>query len=111
MAWMKYHSAEIDVARELTLAAGPRRFIHVDTVFYMLRGRILCKDGNPKRNDTSNRIKALHDALAKILGIDDSYFFSGSYDKLGVEDENKVGVDITMVISDYQERPCDSPRW
>ena len=108
---MKYHAVEIDLARELTLVAGSRRFIHVDTVFYMLRGRILCKDGTPKRNDTSNRIKALHDALAQILGIDDSYFFSGSYDKIAVDDEMHVGVDITMVVTDYEERPCDSPTW
>lgn len=92
------------MARQLTMATGPRRFMHVDTVFFMLRGRILCKDGTPRRNDTSNRLKALHDVLAEILGIDDSFFFSGSYDKVAVDDESKVGVDIVMVVAAYEER-------
>lgn len=102
--WMKFNSAAIDEARALTTLTGPNRFIHIDTVFYMPRGRIFCKDGRPKRNDTSNRIKALHDALAEMLGIDDCYLWSGSYDKIAVDLEAEAGVDITMVVSTYEDQ-------
>lgn len=107
--WMMTNSKVIEESRQLTLETGARRFLHVDTVFYMMRKTIICKDGTPRRNDTSNRLKALHDVLAEIIGIDDCYFFSGSYDKVAVDDERKVGVDITMVISPYEERECNSP--
>ena len=110
IAWMRWHTIEIDEARELTLLTGPNRYIHIDCVFYMLRERIICKSGLPKKNDTSNRLKALHDALSQILGIDDCYFFSGSFDKVAVDDPSEVGVDVTMVISEYKERDrCSSP--
>lgn len=110
MVWMKRNAEALDYARQLTILTGPKRFIHIDTMFYMKRERIFCKDGRPKRNDTSNRIKALHDALATILGLDDCYFWSGGYDKQAVDDDQKVGVSITMVISPYEERDCSSPR-
>lgn len=111
LAWMKCHSVEVDQARQLTTLTGSRQFIHIDTVFFMLSSRILCKDGKPKRNDTSNRLKALHDAIGQILGIDDSYFWSCSCDKVAVDDEEKVGVDITMVITSYKDRECASSNW
>lgn len=47
----------------------------------MKKKSILKKDGTPKRNDTSNRIKALEDVLSKLLGIDDKWFWAGTYDK------------------------------
>ena len=110
LAWMKFHTIEVDEARELTLQTGPYRYIHIDCVFYMLRSRIICKNGLPKRNDSANRQKALDDVLSKILGIDDSYFWSGAYDKVAVDDLSDVGVDITMVIAEYKERDrCNSP--
>jgi Holliday junction resolvase RusA-like endonuclease len=108
LQWMMLHAQELDLARKLSTMTGPQRFIHIDAVFFMHRSRILCKDGRPKKNDTANRIKALDDALAQILGIDDCYFWSGSYDKAAVDDESLVGVDVTMVISEYKESECRS---
>lgn len=106
--WMILNPEMVDEARQLTLDAGPNRFIHIDTVFRMLRKNIFTKEQKPKRNDSSNRIKALHDVVAEMLGIDDCYFWSGSYDKVAVDDESEVGVDITMVISTYTDQGCDS---
>ena len=57
--------------------------IHIESIFWMPKKTIVCINGKPKRNDTSNRIKALHDALSSIvLGVDDSYFWSGKFDKM-----------------------------
>jgi hypothetical protein len=49
--------------------------IEITHTFYFDYKSIFTKDHRPKRNDTSNRPKALDDCLAKTLEIDDSYFF------------------------------------
>ncbi len=70
---------------------------NVDAIFWMRRSSIICKDGTPKRNDTSNRIKLLHDALAGVLGIDDSMFWSGTFDKIAIDAANpREWVDVTI---------------
>jgi len=40
------------------------------------KSRIWTKDGRPKKNDVSNRGKALFDGLADVIGIDDKLFKS-----------------------------------
>ena len=44
-------------------------------MFFFKKERVFCKDGRPKKMDVSNRLKALHDQLATLLEIDDSWFF------------------------------------
>lgn len=68
-------------AMKEALAANKLLRLKVDTVFYFQPKKILCKDGTVKANDTSNRLKALHDALAYVLVINDKLFWSGSFDK------------------------------
>lgn len=98
--WMMTHHHELQLARALTTMAGPGRFIHLDLDFKFHRSRILCKDGKPKRLDTSNRLKALEDALSLILGIDDCWFWSGQYDK-SIAPENEVErVEIVMLVAE-----------
>ena len=71
--------------------------IHIDTTFNMLGTSIVCKNGKPKRNDTSNRLKALHDVLAAVIGIDDSYFWSGSFSKIPtIAAEDFVDIDFKL---------------
>jgi hypothetical protein len=53
----------------------------VQTTFYFPESKILTKKGNLKKLDASNRIKATHDALSKLICIDDQYFIGGSFDK------------------------------
>jgi len=105
LIWMKMNPEIVKQARELSIETGPHRFIHIDTIFYMNRKNIICADGRPKRNDTSNRLKALHDVLSEIIGIDDSYFWSLSADKTPVENENEVGVDVTLIVSPLKRGP------
>lgn len=68
-------------ARELCQSIGPGCFIRLHKFFYFRPHKILTKSGEPRKNDTSNRIKALEDVLAKLLGIDDKWFWAGNYDK------------------------------
>jgi Holliday junction resolvase RusA-like endonuclease len=74
-----------------------KQVLHIETTFHMSKSSILCKDGRPKKNDTSNRIKALHDVLASvILGIDDSYFWSGTFSKTIAEFDPFVFINISL---------------
>jgi Holliday junction resolvase RusA-like endonuclease len=53
--------------------------VHMD--LYFERSKILCKNGRTKKMDGPNRIKALHDAISRIIGIDDSEFWQWSGEK------------------------------
>lgn len=79
--WCLRNQHQMNLARELTIGVGPGVFLKVSKMFFMKKKSILKKDGTPKRNDTSNRIKALEDVLSKLLGIDDKWFWAGTYDK------------------------------
>lgn len=43
---------------------------------------IFTQNGLPQTMDATNRIKALHDCLANVLGIDDKYFYSSGVIKV-----------------------------
>lgn len=92
--WMISNGPQVDACRALVKSLDGK-VLHVDAMFYMLRKSILCLNGKPKRNDTSNRLKALHDVLGSIvLLIDDSYFWAGSFSKQICE--TKAYVDINF---------------
>ena len=61
--------------------------LQVDCLFHFHRKSVLTLTGRPKRNDTANRLKPLHDSLSGILGIDDCHFWNGSFEKLVVPDQ------------------------
>lgn len=98
--WMMTNRQELHIARAITLRAGPMKFLHLDTVFKFHRKSILTLENRPKRNDTSNRLKALHDVLGAILGIDDCWFWSGAFDKMLVEEKEPEGVEITLIVAE-----------
>lgn len=87
-------------ARDLAKQArnGKNLVLDVHAKFYFKRERILCKNGKPKRLDTSNRIKALHDALATILEVDDCFFWSLSADKAAILGNAPESVLITIKL-------------
>lgn len=53
----------------------------------------------PKQLDSSNRIKACHDVLAKMLNIDDRYFWSGYFEKCEGPKQN-----VTIIIRAIKAR-------
>jgi len=79
--WSLKHAPQVRMARQICQSLGPGRFLLVHMDFFFEQGKILTKIGTPKKLDTSNRIKATEDALAKILGIDDSWFWNGQQTK------------------------------
>lgn len=87
--WLLSNQDQVAAIRQFVKDIG-YHVIHVDAVFHFLRKHILCKEDKPLRNDTSNRLKALHDVLSRqIVGVDDSYFWSGSFSKLAIESGNE----------------------
>lgn len=49
--------------------------LEIRSIFFFHENRLFTKKNTTKRLDCSNRIKALHDQLCNIIGIDDSLFF------------------------------------
>lgn len=79
--WCRDYQHILRTARNLINNLSHGEVLHVERSFYHQKGKIITKDGKPRKNDTSNRIKALDDVLSEILGTDDSLFWSGTYYK------------------------------
>lgn len=97
--WALAHADEIRQIKERLKDLKPGEVIHVDTQFSFTRERILTKQSKPKKLDTSNRIKPIHDILSKLIEIDDCYFWHGSFSKIIVARPEQEGVDITLRIA------------
>lgn len=65
--------------------------IKIDRYFFVPRSRLYVKDPKSKDSvqkwDHTNNIKPLDDAIAKLIDIDDRYFFDGKAEKLESDDE------------------------
>lgn len=48
--------------------------LRVDTYFVFTKSRFFIKNGNIRKLDYTNRIKAAHDCFSEIIGVDDSMF-------------------------------------
>ncbi len=79
--WARLNAYQLDPLRRIIEKMKPNWVFHVDRQFYQKPYRIMTKLGAPRKNDTSNRFKALDDTMSQLLGIDDSYFWCGSFDK------------------------------
>lgn len=74
--------------------------LHVETYFCFQPERLYTKRGTVKRLDTSNRIKPTHDALSRVVGLDDRQFWTLHAEKLELEsEESKECVLIKMIIT------------
>ncbi len=108
--WMMKNDEQIEKARQLIQKTGPGWALKVDRVYWFHRDTVVRKTaskktgariGEPKQNDTFNRIKALHDALAQILGIDDKWFWAGeTHKKILKHIAFPECVDVTLSLVD-----------
>ena len=58
----------------------------VRAIFFFHTKNIYTKRGDVKKMDVSNRLKALHDSLAELFDIDDSFFFRVAAEKVETHD-------------------------
>lgn len=70
---------------ELNKIIAQHKMIRVDSYFHFEHERIWTKKGKPKKMDSSNRVKPLHDQFSEWVGIDDRYFWSGFHEKITCE--------------------------
>ena len=102
--WLYKNNPSIQTLRVILGDIPKGTVLRVDQTFYFQRKSIITKDGRPKKNDTSNRLKALHDAIAELIGIDDCYFWDGTYSKrIATHEAFGEYVDLT-----FSTMPIDS---
>ena len=93
--------AEVEEARVLKRQIAYR----VDCYFAFEHSRIWTLANQPQEIDSDNRLKPCRDALAKIMGIDDKYFFSGFFEK--VTTNSKDSECTILKISRAEPRTLD----
>lgn len=96
-SWALRNPGQLEGLRSLDKS---KYLFHVEHVFYFERSSIVSKAGNPIRNDTSNRIKAVDDLISKLIDVDDSRFWSGSYHKLISFENEWVDLKFTAIEAD-----------
>jgi hypothetical protein len=100
--WRALNLNQVANGRDVAGGLNPGEILKVDVDFFFQRQEILTKKNTLKRNDPSNRLKALHDQLSELLGIDDTYFKSGSFATKIINAEHPGFCDITLSIIDLE---------
>jgi hypothetical protein len=72
--------------------------IQLDTYFVFHKDRLIGKNGQIKKIDSTNRLKASHDTLMKILDLDDKQIIKGHFEKVACDDlkEEQVIFQISL---------------
>lgn len=94
--WALSHHRSILEARQVFSKPPKDHYVHIHCEYYFHWERIFTKRGTPQSLDTSNRIKILHDAIAKAIWCDDKWFFDGSFIKRPTKE---VGEYAVVVLS------------
>jgi hypothetical protein len=92
-----------DLVNESRIIIKDWKLIKLDLYCILNHRRIFTLKGEPKVFDVHNRIKPMHDAIAKHLQHDDKFIFSGDAEKLFHLDNN-VQDHCTIVITPFIPR-------
>jgi len=77
------------------LAGG--KVVRISRFFFYPYDRIYTKDGRIKKNDVTNRIKAIDDSITDLMGIDDSLIWEGAEFKCIADDAAHVVVVLSAI--------------
>lgn len=77
--------------------------LSIHCAFAFEKSRLVSKKGSFKRLDVSNRLKALHDAFADALLIDDCAFVNISAKKYAVQKEMDEQVTVEIAVAEFEE--------
>lgn len=74
------------------------RVIRVDLKFYFAKKSVITKLNSVKKNDVSNRIKAIEDGLCSIFDTDDKYVFTiAAHKMLSCDDNEYVDAEVYVL--------------
>lgn len=82
-----------------TLATSEDALIRVDAYLCFPRDQVYTLKHKRKKMDASNRLKALHDALAEILQIDDRYFSTGISEPVAMTQLETPCIQVNLSLS------------
>lgn len=94
--WTLTNNAQAKAAFEFL---NKTKTAEISATFYTNRSSCLTKKDTPKRFDISNRVKALHDALARAIGIDDCIFWKCS-ERIALIDDSEPQ-NVFIELSEY----------
>lgn len=75
--------------------------IRTDFFFFAHGTRIWTQKDEPRRYDASNLVKSIEDELAKLLMIDDKYFFKGAHEKA---ETNRDAPFVNLMLKPWKPR-------
>ena len=73
--------------------------LRVDCTFVFPKSKLITQKNTLKKVDWMNRLKQTMDELAKMIGVDDSYFVSGYCEKV-VGETDEAYIDITISVAE-----------
>ena len=92
-AWAAPHQKTVLKLREIL----KDKTLRVDYSFFFPRSKLITKKNTIKKTDFTNYIKAAQDALSDLIGVDDSHFISGYFEKrISGNDESYVEITISV---------------
>lgn len=77
--------------------------LRVDCIFVFPKEKLVTKKNTLKKLDWGNRLKSVHDELAKMIGVDDSHFVSGYCEKV-VGETDEAYIDITISVAELNNQ-------
>lgn len=99
--WCLENAKVVNEARQEFSKGLPGHFVVIDSEFYFPKTKIITLQGTPKKNDTTNRIKILHDAIAGAIWLDDSWFFDGVFTKRPTNMVEYCNVGLRWIAADW----------
>ncbi len=70
--------------------------IKINMYICLMQKTVYSQRGTMKRYDASNRIKATHDYLSKMLNVDDTYFSVGVTEKIITRQREQVIIELQL---------------
>lgn len=105
--WALLNHSLVKEAIEAFSIVRENHIVQIDTHYFFPWKQVVTLKNTPKKNDTSNRLKILHDGIADLIKLDDSYFWHGSFTKTAIppecNDSGYVDVHLTWVPAPWGE--------
>lgn len=108
--WLFKNAYQLQYAREVVQRMSSKEAFHVERTFSFLRHRIL-NGSTPLRNTFMERVPALDEMLADVLGIDEALFWEGDCRKRPTHHValgEYVDIKLTVVNLDFPEADLDT---